>query len=139
MTDGNVSVKLRGDEYFSILTETGVGVVREIIHLYKRTMAKKLSWKPRGDYVLVKPAEKAGEKKLASGIIIPESVDKEKLITGTVVAVGPGKRSEKGDRMPVDISAGATVAFKKPWDEPIKIDGEEYYVLAESDITLIQE
>lgn len=101
-------------------------------------MAKKLSWKPRGDHVLVKPAEKAGEKKLASGIIIPESADKEKLMTGTVVAVGPGKKNDKGERFTIDISAGATVAFKKPWDEPIKIDGEEYYVLAESDITLIQ-
>src|SRR3989344_1958201 len=102
-------------------------------------MAKKLSWKPRGDHVLVKPAEKAGEKKLASGIIIPETINKEKLMTGTVIAVGPGKRSEKGDRMPIDISLGATVAFKKPWDEPIKIDGEEYYVFPESDINLIQD
>lgn len=105
----------------------------------KEIMAKKLSWKPRGDHVLVKPAEKAGERKLASGIIIPETVEKEKLMTGQVIAVGPGKRNDKGDRLPVDIPVGATIAFKKPWDEPIKIEGEEYYVLAESEINLIQQ
>ena len=101
-------------------------------------MAKKLGVKPLGDRVLVKPSEKTGEKKLASGIIIPESASKEKLLEGEVVAVGAGKRDEKGGRIPMDVKTGDTVLFKKPWDEPIKIDGVEYYVLSESDITLIE-
>ena len=101
-------------------------------------MAKKLSLKPLGDRVVVQPSEKEGEKKLASGIIIPESVDKEKLMTGEVVAVGPGKRDDSGKRVPMDVSVGDTVVFKKPWDEPLKIDGEEHYVMGESDISLIK-
>jgi len=103
-----------------------------------RTMAKKLAYSPLGDRVLVKPEGKGGEKRLASGIIIPESVDKEKLMTGEVVAVGPGKHGETGSRTPMDVSVGDTILFKKPWDEPLKIDDEEYYVLGESDISLIK-
>jgi len=101
-------------------------------------MAKKLAFSPLGDRVLVKPEGKGGEKKLASGIIIPESADKEKLLSGEVAAVGPGKRGEDGTRVPMDVTVGQTVVFKKPWDEPLKIDGEEYYVMGESDISLVK-
>lgn len=101
-------------------------------------MAKKLSFMPLGDRVLVKPSEKGGEKKLASGIIIPETVDKEKLLTGEVVAVGRGKVGSDGTRLPMEVAVGDTVLFKKPWDEPLKIDGEEHYVLSESDISLVK-
>ncbi len=97
-------------------------------------MAKKLSLKPLGDRVVVQPSEMNGEKKLASGIIIPETVNKEKLFTGEVVNVGPGRRNEKGERIPLEVAPGDTVFFKKPWDEPIKMDGVEYYILSESDI-----
>jgi chaperonin GroES len=101
-------------------------------------MAKKLSLSPLGDRVVVKPFEKEGDKKLASGIIIPETVDKEKLLKGEVVNVGPGSRNSVGERIPIDLTPGDTVFFKKPWDEPIKVDGVEYYVLPESDIILIE-
>lgn len=101
-------------------------------------MAKKLAFSPLGDKVLVKPADKAGEKTLASGIIIPESADKDKLMTGEVVAVGPGKLGNDGKRMPMEVKVGDTILFKKPWDEPLKIDGEEHYVLSEADISLIK-
>ena len=101
-------------------------------------MAKKFSLKPLGDRVVVKPSEKEGERKLASGIIIPETVDKEKLMTGTVVAVGPGRHNDAGSRIPMDVAVGDAVMFKKPWDEPFKLDGETFYVLNESDISLIQ-
>ena len=101
-------------------------------------MAKKLLLTPLGDRVIVKPSEKEGEKKLASGIIIPETVDKEKLLKGEVINVGPGSRNNAGDRIPVDLKSGDIVFFKKPWDEPIKVDGVEYYVLPEADIILIE-
>lgn len=99
---------------------------------------KKFLLSPLGDRVVVKPTEKEGEKRLASGIIIPETVNKEKLFKGNVIAVGPGRRSDDGKRIPVEVKPGDTVFFKKPWDEPIKVDGVEYYVLPESDIILIQ-
>lgn len=101
-------------------------------------MAKKLSLSPLGDRVLVRMLDTSGEKKLASGIIIPETVNKEKLLKGEVAALGTGKRSEAGERVPFDVAVGNTVYFKKPWDEPIKLDGVEYAVLAESEIVLIE-
>lgn len=101
-------------------------------------MAKKMSFVPLGDRVLVKPSDTEGERKLASGIIIPPNADKEKLLTGTVVAVGPGKRNEALERVPLEVKEGDTVVFKKPWDDPLKLDGESYYVLSESDISLVQ-
>ncbi|MEK7114235.1 MAG: co-chaperone GroES [Patescibacteria group bacterium] len=100
-------------------------------------MAKKLSFKPLGDRVVVRPSEKEGEKRLASGIIIPETVDKEKLLKGEVVAIGPGRRNDDGKRIPIEVKPGDTVFFKKPWDEPIKVNDVEYYVFPESDILLI--
>ena len=99
---------------------------------------KKFSLSPLGDRVVIKPSEKEGEKKLASGIIIPETVDKEKLLTGEVIAVGPGRRSDDGKRVPIEVKPGDTVFFKKPWDAPIKVDEVEYYVLPESEIILIE-
>lgn len=102
-------------------------------------MAKsELKIQPLGDRVVVKPVDGNEEKKLASGIIIPETVKGEKPAKGTVVAVGPGRHNEDGDgRIPMEVKVGQKVMFKKPWDEPVKIDGEEYYVLSESEITLI--
>lgn len=100
-------------------------------------MAKKLSLKPLGDRVVVQPSEKEGEKKLASGIIIPETVGKESLRKGEVVAVGPGRRGDDGKRIPSEVKVGDTVFFKKPWDEPFKMQEVEYYVLSESEIILV--
>lgn len=97
-------------------------------------MAKKFPLVPLGDRLVVKPEEKGGEKKLASGIILPETAEKEKLFKGEVIAVGPGKRSDDGTYLPIEIKVGEIVFFKKPWDEPIKIDDVEYYVLSESDV-----
>jgi chaperonin GroES len=99
---------------------------------------KSFSLSPLGDRIVVRPSERGGEKKLASGIIIPETVDKEKLLKGEVVAVGSGRRGDDGKRVPVEVKPGDTVFFKKPWDEPIKVDGVDYYVLPEAEIILIE-
>ncbi|MCX6787402.1 MAG: co-chaperone GroES [Candidatus Kaiserbacteria bacterium] len=99
-------------------------------------MAKKLSLKPLGDRVVVKPSDKEGEKKLASGIIIPETVDKEKPMKGKVVAVGSGKY-EDGERVPMQVKVGETVLFSKYGYDEVKIEGQEYYILSESSILAI--
>jgi len=96
-------------------------------------MTKKLSLSPLGDRVVVLPTEKEGEKKLASGIIIPETVDKERPAQGTVVAVGPGK-FEDGKRIPPQVKVGDTVIFGKYNYDEVKIEGQEYYILSESNI-----
>mgnify|MGYP003394167414 CR=1 FL=1 len=93
---------------------------------------------PLGDRVLIKPlsAEEIG-KVLASGIIIPETIDKTKPNQGIVVAVGTGRRNEKGERVAFDVKVGDRVYFTKPWDDPEKIHGVEYYFVKESDILAI--
>ena len=94
---------------------------------------KGISLTPLGDRIVVKPAGKEGEKKLASGIIIPETVNKERPTKGTVVAVGPGKY-EDGKRVPPQVKAGDVVLFGAYGYDEVKIDGQEYYILAESQV-----
>src|SRR3989344_8251197 len=99
-------------------------------------MAKKMALKPLGDRIVVKPAEKEGERKLASGIIIPASADKEKPMIGEVIAVGPGKFDD-GKRVPMGVKVGDRVLYAKYGYDEVKIDGEEYYILSESSILAI--
>lgn len=96
---------------------------------------------PLGDRILIKPMspEESG-KVLASGILIPDTVDKDKkLEQGIVVAVGPGRRDEDGNRLTPDVAVGDRVMFSKPWNDPIKIDEVEYYLIPETDIVAIKE
>ena len=95
-----------------------------------------IGFAPLGDRVVIKPTPQ--ETTTSFGIIIPESA-KEKPEQGTVVAVGPGKRTDSGQRVPMDVKVGDKVFFKKPWDEPMKVNGTEYYIIAESEITLIKQ
>src|SRR3989344_3060578 len=83
---------------------------------------------PLGDRVLVMPLSK-DEKTLASGIIIPETIDKERPDQGTVVAIGPGKRNEDGDLISISVSVGDKVIFSKYGPDEIKIGDKEYYVI----------
>jgi len=99
-------------------------------------MAKKLSLKPLGDRVVVMPSEKEGEKKLASGIIIPETVDKEKPMKGEIIAVGSGKYDD-GKRVPMQVKVGDVVLFSRYGYDEVKVDGQEYYILSESNILAV--
>ncbi len=100
-------------------------------------MAKeKISIQPLGDRVVIKPASKEEAAKSPSGIIIPETAAKEKPEHGTVIAVGPGRR-EDGKIVPVSVKVGDTVLFSKYGYDEVKVDGEEYYILSESNILAI--
>ncbi|RJQ34349.1 co-chaperone GroES [Candidatus Parcubacteria bacterium] len=92
-----------------------------------------MAFKPAGDRVLVKPQESEDEK-TPSGIIIPDTAEKEKPERGTIVAVGEGKRTDKGDVLPLRYKVGDKVMFSKYGYDEVTIDGEEYYVIAESNI-----
>jgi chaperonin GroES len=92
-------------------------------------MAPKLQ--PLADRVLVKPIEK--EEKTKSGIYLPDTA-KEKPQEGKVLAVGPGKISEDGKRIAMDLKVGDTVIYAKYGGTEIKIDDEELIILRESDI-----
>ncbi len=87
--------------------------------------------------MLVKPTQKDEGKKTASGIIIPETIDKEKPEQGKVVAVGNGRMNDEGNVIPMSVKEGDTVMFSKYGPEEIKVDGEEYYILSETSILAV--
>lgn len=93
--------------------------------------------KPLHDHVIVKPITENETTK--SGIVLPDTVDKEKPEKGEVVAIGPGKLMENGQRAPMSVKAGDKVMFKKYSPDEIKVDGEEYLVISEGDIMGILE
>ena len=92
-------------------------------------MAAKLH--PLADRVLVKPMEK--EEKTKSGIYLPDTA-KEKPQEGEVLAVGPGKMSDDGKRIPLDVKVGDTVLYAKYGGTEIKVDDDKLMILRESDI-----
>ncbi len=95
-------------------------------------MATKLQ--PIGGNILVKPET---EQTTASGIVIPDTVDKEKPQRGKVVALGTGKMNNKGDKIAFNVKVGDVVMFKKYSPDEVEVDGEEYLIMEESDILAI--
>jgi chaperonin GroES len=92
-------------------------------------MAAKLQ--PLADRVLVKPIEK--EEKTKSGIYLPDTA-KEKPQEGEVIAVGPGKMTDEGKRIPMDLKVGDKVIYPTFAGNTIKIDNEELIFIVEKDI-----
>ena len=92
--------------------------------------------KPLADRVVVKPLD-GQDKKTASGIIIPDTVNKEKPEQGTVVAVGDGRMTDEGKHISMGIKVGDAVLFSKYGPDEVTVDGEEYYILSESNILAI--
>jgi chaperonin GroES len=98
-----------------------------------------LKIKPLGDRAVVRPLtpEEAGTVSL-SGIIIPDSVSKEKPAQGIVVAVGAGKWDEDGEkRIPMEVKVGDKIVFSKYGFDEIKVDDTEYYIVGEASIMAI--
>lgn len=102
----------------------------------QKSSKTKMSIRPLGDRILVKPLEEVDEKS-PSGIIIPDTAQKEKPERGTVVAVGPGKMGDDNEIIPVSVKVGDTVMFSKYGYDEVKIDDEEYYIVAESNILAV--
>ncbi|MCL6520355.1 MAG: co-chaperone GroES [Armatimonadetes bacterium] len=91
--------------------------------------------KPIGDKVIVKP--KAEEEKTSGGIILPDTA-KEKPQEGTVIAVGPGKILENGERKPMTVKEGDTVIYSKYGGTEVTVEGEDYIILDEDSILAIR-
>jgi chaperonin GroES len=87
--------------------------------------------RPLNDRILVKRLEE--EEKTAGGIIIPDSA-KEKPAEGEIVAVGPGKLSDAGERVAMDVAVGDRVLFSKYGGTDVKLDGEDFLIMREDDI-----
>ena len=86
------------------------------------------------DRVVVQSLE--AEEKTASGIILPDTA-KEKPQKGKILAVGPGRITEDGSRLPMEVKAGDTVIYAKYAGSEITIDGEEVLILKEGDILAV--
>ncbi len=92
--------------------------------------------RPLHDRVVVKRLE--NETKTASGIVIPDNVA-EKPDQGEVLAVGNGKRNDKGDLVPVGVKVGERVLFGKYSGQTVKVDGDELLVMREEDLFAVVE
>ncbi|HEB49114.1 MAG TPA: co-chaperone GroES [Desulfobulbus sp.] len=87
--------------------------------------------RPLNDRILVKRLEE--EEKTKGGIIIPDTA-KEKPAEGEIVAVGPGKMNDAGERIAMDVKVGDRVLFSKYGGTDVKLDGEDYLIMREDDI-----
>ncbi|MFO7812029.1 MAG: co-chaperone GroES [Pelovirga sp.] len=88
--------------------------------------------RPMQDRIIVERVEE--ETKTAGGIIIPDTVSKEKPQEGQVVAAGKGKMTPEGKVLPLDVKVGDRVLFGKYAGSEIKVDGKEYLIMREDDI-----
>lgn len=95
------------------------------------------SIKPLGDNVLVKPAPR--EEVSKAGIILPDTINKEQPEQGEIVAVGEGKLKDDGTRAPMNLKIGDKVVFKKYSPDEIKIDEQDFLIIAQSDVLAIIE
>ncbi len=94
----------------------------------------KINLKPLADRVIIKPSE--AEEKTKGGIILPDTA-KEKPIEGTVVAVGPGKTSDDGKLVKLEVKVGDKVLYGKYSGTEVTVEGDEYLIMRESDIFAI--
>lgn len=92
-----------------------------------------MNLKPLSNRVVVEPVQEQTK----GGIILPETADKEKPEKGTIVAVGPGKLMDNGQRAAMEVKVGDTIVFKKYSPDEIKVDDKEYFILEEGDIMAI--
>jgi chaperonin GroES len=95
-----------------------------------------MNLKPLGDRLVIKPIEQ--EDVTSSGIFLPETA-KEKPQQGKVIAAGPGARKENGERIALDVTVEDTVLYAKYAGTSIKLDGQEYLILKETDVLAIVE
>jgi chaperonin GroES len=96
---------------------------------------KNMNIKPLNDRVVVKPAE--AEQVTKSGIVLPDTADKERPEQGEVIAVGEGKILENGSRAKMSVKVGDIIMFKKYSPDEVKVGDEEYLVISEGDILAI--
>ena len=97
-----------------------------------------LNLKPLGDRVIVEPIEKDEETFAGGALVLPETA-REKPQQGKIIAAGPGKKDDEGQRIPMDVEEGQRVLYAKYGGTEIKIDGKKLLILKESDILAIVE
>jgi chaperonin GroES len=93
--------------------------------------------KPLGDHCVIKLVKE--EEVTASGIVLPDTVDKEKKAEGEVVAVGPGKLLDNGTRGTMEIKVGDRVLIKKWGGDEVEVEKQEYKIVSQEDVLAILE
>jgi len=93
--------------------------------------------KPISDHILIEPIKE--EEKTKTGILLPDTAEKERPEQGKVIAVGPGKKDKTGRLIPLEIKPGNKVLFTKYGPSEIKVDDKEYLIAREEDILAILE
>ena len=93
--------------------------------------------KPLSDHILIEPVKE--EEKTKSGILLPETAEKERPEQGKVIAVGPGKQTSSGKVIPMEVKAGDKVLFTKYGPNEIKVEDKEYLIAKQEDILAILE
>lgn len=96
-----------------------------------------MKFKPLSNHVFIEAVEE--EQKTKSGIVLPETAEKEKPVKGKILAAGPGKLNDKGERSPMSVKVGDVVLFKKYGPDEFELDGKKYLVGDEDDILAILE
>jgi chaperonin GroES len=96
-----------------------------------------MNFKPLSNRLFLEPLEE--EKTTKSGIVLPDSAEREKPMQGKVLAIGPGKVNEKGERIPMSVKVGDVVLFKKYGPDEVELSGKKYLVGDEDDILAILE
>jgi chaperonin GroES len=95
-----------------------------------------MNLKPLGDRLVVEPKER--EQTTPSGLVLPETA-KEKPQEGVVIAIGPGRRDDDGDRIEMDVAVGDVVLYAKYGGTEVKINDKKLLILKESDVLAIVE
>ncbi len=91
--------------------------------------------KPLSDHILIEPLDEKDKTK--GGILLPETAERERPQKGKVIAVGPGKKTESGKIIPLEVKVGDIVLFTKYGPTEIKVDDKEYLIAKEEDILAI--
>jgi chaperonin GroES len=128
---GGPSADTRDDSHAALVLSHVVSNLRR-----STVTATKVSIKPLEDRIVVQANE--AETTTASGIVIPDTA-KEKPQEGTVIAVGPGRVDDNGNRVPIDVSVGDVVLYSKYGGTEVKYAGEEYLVLSARDVLAVIE
>ena len=109
------------------------------LHFHLRFNKLKLDMKikPLSDYILIEPIKE--EEKTKTGILLPDTAEKERPEQGKVIAVGPGKKDKTGKVIPLEVKPGDMVLFTKYSPNEIKVEDKEYLIAKEEDILAILE
>ena len=102
---------------------------------HKAVASRKTKLTPIGGNILVKPLSE--EKVSAAGIVLPDTVDKEKPQRGEVVALGTGKLNNEGKKIPFNVKPGDIVIFKKYSPDEVEVDGTEYLIMEEDAVLAV--